>query len=254
MRAALILAVCAVSAGAETTHTVVSGDHLWGLAGKYYNNHFRWRVIHAANSAKIKDPHWIYPGQVFVIPDVPGPEIGEIGARPVEASAAVSLPRETEPQDTPQAPPPVSPPERAKAAAFLEEPPGAPAPLDDLSEDMPPSFSGQYPSMIRLKVGRDWREDGAVTEFESREIMAAEGDSVHGRISARLPVAVGDRFMVYRRDAVEELDEDKKAVYLQKVAVLEVRKALGGAAYSFQILKSRDSVQVGDLLKKEGGS
>lgn len=251
MKAALILAVCAVSAGAETTHTVVSGDHLWGLAGKYYNNHFRWRVIHAANSAKIKDPHWIYPGQVFMIPDVPGPEIGEIGARPVEASAAVSLPQE---EAAPPAPEPASPLEQAKAPAVLEEPPGAPAPLDDLSEDMPPGFSGQYPSMLRLKVGRDWREDGAITEFERREIMAAEGDSVHGRISARLPVSIGDRFMVYRRDAVEELDEDKKAVYLQRVAILEVRKALGGAVYSFVILKSRDSVQVGDLLKKEGGS
>ena len=52
----------------QRTHTVVRGDCLWIIARKYYGNGAQWRKIYEANKAKIKDPHWIYPGQVFVIP------------------------------------------------------------------------------------------------------------------------------------------------------------------------------------------
>ena len=52
-------------------HTVVKGDCLWDIAGYYYNDPFLWPVIYKANEDSIADPHWIYPGEVFVIPDVP---------------------------------------------------------------------------------------------------------------------------------------------------------------------------------------
>lgn len=49
------------------THTVVRGDTLWDLARKYLGNSTRWPEIYNLNKNKIKDPHWIYPGQVFTI-------------------------------------------------------------------------------------------------------------------------------------------------------------------------------------------
>lgn len=55
----------------QKIHVVKKGDTLWDLAGYYYNNPFIWRNIYNANIEKIKDPHWIYPGQEFLIPDVP---------------------------------------------------------------------------------------------------------------------------------------------------------------------------------------
>lgn len=53
---------------APRTHTVVRGDTLWGIAQKYYGNGVLWPRIFDANRGKIKDPHWIFPAQVFVIP------------------------------------------------------------------------------------------------------------------------------------------------------------------------------------------
>lgn len=53
---------------APRTHTVVSGDTLWGIAQRYYGNGTLWPKIFDANRDKIKDPHWIYPAQVFVVP------------------------------------------------------------------------------------------------------------------------------------------------------------------------------------------
>lgn len=50
------------------THTVVRGDTLWGISARYLKNGARWPEIHRLNLAKIRNPHWIYPGQVFRIP------------------------------------------------------------------------------------------------------------------------------------------------------------------------------------------
>lgn len=53
---------------AQRIHTVVRGDCLWNLAKAYYGNALRWPSIYDANRGSIRDPHWIFPGQRFVIP------------------------------------------------------------------------------------------------------------------------------------------------------------------------------------------
>lgn len=50
------------------THTVVSGDTLWGISKKYLGDAHRWPEIWQLNKDKICNPHWIYPGQVLVLP------------------------------------------------------------------------------------------------------------------------------------------------------------------------------------------
>lgn len=240
--AALVALAAAVPAGA-LQHTVVPGDHLWGLAGKYYQNHFRWKVIYAANRDKIKDPHWIYPGQVFDIPEVPGAEIGELPARPVEkepaAVAAADAPApqpEPQPQAAPQvqepAPPPAGPKEKT----------------DDLSVKLPEGLAGQYPSVTRLKKERGWKPDGEITEFDGKEALAAEGDFVFARIPG---AKAGGRYTVYRAAAAQELDEDQRGGYLQVIGRVEAKAGLGKERWRLLVLKSGDSVQVGDLLKAE---
>ncbi|MEO0232508.1 MAG: LysM peptidoglycan-binding domain-containing protein [candidate division WOR-3 bacterium] len=65
--------------GEVREHVVKKGDTLWDIAGYYYNNPFAWVAIWKENMDKIKDPHWIYPGQVFVIPEIPPEEAAKIG-------------------------------------------------------------------------------------------------------------------------------------------------------------------------------
>lgn len=56
-----------VSTDEKITHTVKKGDTLWDLAKKYLGSATKWPEIYKLNKSKIKDPHWIYPGQVFLI-------------------------------------------------------------------------------------------------------------------------------------------------------------------------------------------
>lgn len=48
--------------------TVVRGDNLWRISRTFYGRGIRYTTIFQANRDQIRDPHWIYPGQVFLIP------------------------------------------------------------------------------------------------------------------------------------------------------------------------------------------
>lgn len=50
------------------TYTVQKGDCLWNIAKKYYGDGSKYTVIYNANKDKIKNPNFIYPGQVLTIP------------------------------------------------------------------------------------------------------------------------------------------------------------------------------------------
>ena len=65
------------------THTVKKGDTLWDLAQQYLGDPFQWPQIYQINTALIKDPHWIYPGQEFKLPG---------GASPTGALEAAGAP------------------------------------------------------------------------------------------------------------------------------------------------------------------
>ncbi|MBT8490108.1 MAG: LysM peptidoglycan-binding domain-containing protein [Deltaproteobacteria bacterium] len=47
------------------THFVVKGDTLWDVAEHYLGDPFRYPELAAVSH--IRDPHWIYPGDVIRI-------------------------------------------------------------------------------------------------------------------------------------------------------------------------------------------
>ena len=86
--------------------TVETGNTLWEIAAEEYGDGTKWPRIYRPNKDKIGDPHWIYPGQRFVIPD----------------QGRVETPKAQDPRDDP--PPIVDPPqEQSEPEAKPEDTP-----------------------------------------------------------------------------------------------------------------------------------
>jgi len=148
-------------------YTIVPGDTLWDLSGKFLGNTWLWPQLWD-NNRYIRDSHWIYPGDPLLIPAAPTvvPPPGE--AAPVAAG------------------------EEEEAAAAAAEETAAferPGPLAD-KEDL---YCSSY-------IDEKYENPPArISAFdEDKRVQLGEGDVLYMDRGSQDGVSVGDEFDVIR--------------------------------------------------------
>ena len=77
---------CAFLPNAPDQHEVVRGDTLWGISQMFLEHPWCWPQVWGMNREEIKNPHWIYPGQIVYFDRVAGRL--RLGQTPTSSSGA----------------------------------------------------------------------------------------------------------------------------------------------------------------------
>jgi nucleoid-associated protein YgaU len=85
--------VLRLAENAPARYTVVPGDTLWGIAAKFLKDPYRWPDVWEPNRDRIKNPHWIYPGDIIVLDrsgDMPKLKLATVKVEPRTRAQAIT--------------------------------------------------------------------------------------------------------------------------------------------------------------------
>jgi hypothetical protein len=78
---------------APDRHVVVKGDTLWDISAAFFKDPWKWQQIWGLNKDSIKDPHWIYPGDIVMLDRTTGTlRIGEAPPQAAVSSVVATIP------------------------------------------------------------------------------------------------------------------------------------------------------------------
>lgn len=196
---------------APDRYTVVKGDTLWGIAGRFLKDPWKWPQIWKMNRHEIRNPHRIYPGDVIVL-DRNGPSLRLLSA----AHPTVKLSPQVRSEPTDQSIPSISP---ADIGPFLSQP------------------------LVIEENGLD--KAPRIVSAEENRMMLGAGNIAY---ASGIPGGSDTQWQIYRPGKAL-VDPDTKevlgyeALYLGHAALMRE-----GSPATIRITKSTEEIGIGDRL------
>lgn len=173
----------------DSTHTVKTGDTLWGLAQQYLGDPLLWPAIYRLNTAVVEDPHWIYPGEVLrlrsdvAVASVPADTTAPVAVvAPPPDTTSVAVAVATPPADTTAAATPSADTTVAEAVpAQPDTTPAEPVEAQDTAPIFPPTSGLRQPDVLQTTFEDNYRPLRR-SDFYSSGFLSERQPLPYGRV------------------------------------------------------------------------
>jgi len=203
-------------------YTVVRGDTLWGIAGKFLAKPWQWPDIWHDNR-QIADPHWIYPGDELVLTMVDGKPYLQVGSRAAGTGLAQSRPDEAR----------LSPSIRV-------------SPVDTAIPAIPMSNIQQFLTEPKVVDADTLGQAPYVVSMADEHVVGGAGDRAYVRGLADSPVK---GYMVFRAGKPYTDAESGEILGYEALYVADANvEAVDELATTLRITKSDRDLNIGDRI------
>jgi hypothetical protein len=218
---------------APNEYTVVKGDTLWGIAGRFLKDPWKWPQIWEMNRDQIKDPHWIYPGNVIRLDrsgDSPRLTMGGAGGAG-SASGPEGPSGGTEAQ--------------AQANVVTLEPRVRIEALETAIPTIPGSVIGPFLTQPLVVEPGGLDNAPAILATEESRVIVGQGDTAYAdRIGSNSAI----NWQVFRQGEALRDPETGEVLGIEAKYVGDARVRRFGNPTTLEITKARQEINRGDRL------
>lgn len=207
-----------LAAGAPTEYTVVRDDTLWAISGKFLKSPWMWPQLWAMNKTTIRNPHWIYPGNVLRL------EISNGQATLTMKSGQGALGEL-----------------RLKPGVRIEDAINA----DDGVTTIPMEALTHFLTRPMIIDVNEFGNAPRVLAVDSGRIFAGAGTKVYG---LGLPAGASGEYSVYREGAPMLDPVTKELLAYEAIDLGTVRVIRSGDTALLEVLSSNQEISKGDRL------
>lgn len=219
---------------APNEYTVVKGDTLWGISGRFLKDPWKWPQIWEMNRDQIKDPHWIYPGNVIRLDrsgDSPRLSMGGPGGAGGVGGVDGGPSGGTEAQ--------------AQANVVVLEPRTRVEPLQAAIPTIPGSVIGPFLSQPLVVEAGSLDDAPAILATEESRVIVGQGDTAYAdRIGGSAPV----NWQVFRPGNTLRDPETGEVLGVEAKYLGDARVRRYGNPTTLEITKARQEINRGDRL------
>ena len=202
---------CTFLPDAPDKHVVVKGDTLWDISAKFLSNPWCWPEVWGMNRDEIRNPHWIYPGDVISLDMVDGQWRLSVARSDIRVSPTVRI-------------------DSLQAEAIPSIPPGDLTPY--LTQPIITGPDG-LPGAAKIIAARDNR------------VIRGEGDSVY---AISIDEKLGTEWVIYRPGKVLRSFDSNETLGWEMRYLGTARVERYGEVSRMLITSAREEILINDLL------